>query len=104
MRTNGLRQHTCKHNNHGIEDYLENADYEYPPGMSWVPFTDPDLVPVVLDRRFANLTGMDGDEKGVRNEWHFRLWRKDLRQRRQAAGTARNKDEWLASWDGRGNE
>ena len=27
MRTIGLRQHTCKHNNHGVEDYLENADY-----------------------------------------------------------------------------
>jgi hypothetical protein len=47
-------------NNNGIPDYLENADYEYPPGMSWVPFPDPDLVPVVLDRGFANLTGMDG--------------------------------------------
>jgi hypothetical protein len=47
-------------NENGIPDYLENADYEYPPGMSWVPFTDPDLVPVVLDRGFADLTGMDG--------------------------------------------
>jgi hypothetical protein len=47
-------------NNNEIPDYLENADYEYPPGMSWVPFPDPDLVPVVLDRGFADLTGMDG--------------------------------------------
>ena len=47
-------------NGNGIPDYLENADYEYPPGMSWVPFPDPDLVPVVLDRGFADLTGMDG--------------------------------------------
>ncbi len=50
-------------NNNGIADYLENADYQYPPdppGLSWVPFTDPDLVPVVLDRGFADLTGMDG--------------------------------------------
>ncbi len=50
-------------NNNGIADYLEHADYEYPPdppGLSWVPFPDPDLVPVVLDRGFADLTGMDG--------------------------------------------
>ena len=48
------------HNANSIPDYLENADYEYPPGLSWVPFPDPDLVPVVLDRGFADLSGMNG--------------------------------------------
>jgi hypothetical protein len=46
-------------NENGIADYLENAEYEYPPGISWVPFTDDDLVPVVLDRGFEDLSGMD---------------------------------------------
>jgi hypothetical protein len=47
-------------NGNDIEDWLENAEYEYPAGLSWAPFTDLDLVPVVLDRGFADLTGMGG--------------------------------------------
>jgi hypothetical protein len=47
-------------NRNSIEDYLENAAYEYPGGGSWVPFTDPDLVPVVLDRGFEDLSDMEG--------------------------------------------
>jgi hypothetical protein len=35
-------------NNNGIAHYLENADFDYPPSKGWVPFPDPDLVPVVL--------------------------------------------------------
>jgi hypothetical protein len=47
-------------NNNSVDDYLENADYDYPSGLSWVPFTDDDLVQVVLDRGFGNLDGMNG--------------------------------------------
>ncbi|GAB6188029.1 hypothetical protein [Thermopirellula anaerolimosa] len=47
-------------NENGIADYLENAEYAYPPGMNWQPFTDDDLVPIVLDRGFEDLSGMDG--------------------------------------------
>jgi hypothetical protein len=47
-------------NENSIDDYLENAAYGYPGGGSWVPFTDPDLVPVVLDRGFEDLSDMEG--------------------------------------------
>ena len=47
-------------NGNGIEDYLENAEYEYPGELSWTPFVDDDLVQVILDRGFEDLSGMDG--------------------------------------------
>lgn len=64
-------------NENGIADYLENAEYEYSPGMSWVPFTDDDLVPVILDRGFEDLSGMDGSvfELKVTLGWGLIYWR-----------------------------
>ncbi|GAB6188023.1 hypothetical protein [Thermopirellula anaerolimosa] len=47
-------------NENGIQDYVENADYNYPDGSAWVPFTDDELFKVVLDYGFEDLCGMDG--------------------------------------------
>ncbi len=41
-------------------DFVEHAGYDYPAGGSWVPFTDDDLEPVVLDRGFEDLSGTNG--------------------------------------------
>jgi hypothetical protein len=49
-------------NENGVPDYLEHAGYDYPNGGTWVPFDDDDLVPVVLDRGFEDLSGMDNAE------------------------------------------
>lgn len=88
-------------NQNSYEDYLENEDYDYPAGGSWVPFFDDDLVPVVLDRGFDDLSGMEGFifelTVTVGEEPLFRYWLDA--EKTPIIGSSYDPDHWEEFWE-----